>query len=191
MKITFNAPFTLIFTFAAIGAGVLSVLTGGSSQQQFFSVYAPITFTDPLSILRLFTYTLGHANWSHFTSNFAIILLIGPFVEDCYGSWRLCFMTLITAAVTAFLHVSFFQSGLMGASGISFMLILLGSLTNSRRGSIPLSFLLVSVIYLGNECVSMMKQDNISQLVHIAGGLCGALFGFIGQTKSPGKKANE
>ena len=189
MKITFNAPFTLLFTFAAMTAGLLTVLTDGSARQHFFCVYAPISLTDPVSILRLFTYTLGHANWAHFTSNFAIILLVGPFVEDSFGSWRLFFMTLVTAAVTAFLHVSFFHSALMGASGIAFMLILLGSLTNSRRGSIPLSFLLVCFIYLGNECVSILREDNISQLVHIAGGLCGALFGFLGQSKSTPKKS--
>lgn len=188
MKITFNAPFTLIFTLTAIFASLLNMLTSGNTQHQFFSVYSPIHLSDPLSILRLFSYTLGHSNWAHFTSNFAIILLVGPFVEEYYGSWRLMVMTLITAAATGLLHISFFNSGLMGASGIAFMLILLGSLTNSKRGSIPLSFLLVSFIYLGNECVSIFREDNISQLVHIAGGICGALFGFIGQKKGQEKK---
>lgn len=190
MKITFNAPFTLAFTFLAILASVLNVMTEGATQFHFFSVHPPIDYRDPFSILRLFTHTLGHSNWAHFTSNFAIILLIGPLVEEYYGPWRLMLMTWVTAATTGLLHVYLFDSGLMGASGIAFMLILLGSLTNSKRGSIPLTFLLVSFIYLGNEFAMIFREDNISQLAHIIGGICGALFGFLGQKRSVLKKNN-
>jgi len=188
MKIAFNAPFTLGFTFCALIASILNVASNGATQLHFFSVYGPLTFSDPFSILRLFAHPLGHANWGHFTSNFAIILLIGPLVEGYYGPLRLALMTSVTAITTGLIHVSFFPSALMGASGIAFMMILLGSFANSKRGSIPLTFLLVCVFYIGNEILSIFNQDNISQLAHIIGACCGALFGFMGQ--SPSKKAN-
>ena len=186
MKISFNAPFTLIFTVFALLASVLNILSGGDTVLHFFSVYAPLSFGDPFSLLRLFLYPLGHGNWAHFTSNFAIILLIGPLVEGYYGTWRLFLMTVITTLATGFIHVFFFSPALMGASGVAFMMILLGSLANTRRGSIPLTFLLVGIIYVGNELVSIFQQDNISQLAHIIGACCGAVFGFIGQ--APGKE---
>ena len=70
------------------------------------------------------------------------------------------------------------QHGLVGASGIVYMLIILSSFTNIREGSIPLTLLLVATIYIGREIISgIALTDNISQLTHIAGGLCGLFFG--------------
>ena len=183
MRITFNAPLTLAFTFLAMVATLVDHWTGGEIRYHFFSVHAPVELTDPFSVLRLFTHVLGHDGWAHLTSNFAIILLLGPMVEGHYGSLRLLLMIATTAAVTGLIHVVFFSSGLMGASGIAFMMILLGSLTNSQKGSVPLSFLLVSVLYLGNEALMMLKADSISQMAHIVGGCCGAVFGFLWQGK--------
>jgi len=189
MRISFNAPFTLFFTFCALAANILNVATNQQTQLHFFCVYSPLSFQDPFSIVRLFLHPLGHANWGHFTSNFSIILLIGPLVEGYYGSFRLFVMTLITTIATGLIHVIFFKSALMGASGIAFMMILLGSFANSKRGSIPLTFLLVALIYVGNEVMSVFNHDNISQLAHIIGACFGALFGFMGQYgKKPGKK---
>lgn len=183
MKLSFNAPFTLGFTFLALAASILNIVTGGGTARHFFSVYAPLSSTDFFSLIRLVLYPLGHANWAHFTSNFAIILLIGPLAEGYYGAWRLALMTVVTTLATGLIHVYFFNSALMGASGIAFMMILLGSLANSRKGSIPLTFLLVSLIYIGNEILSVFQNDNISQLAHIIGACCGAVFGFLGQSR--------
>ena len=48
-----------------------------------------------------------------------------------------------------------------------------------RDGSIPLTLILVVVLYLGGELVDAVSvRDNVSQLTHIIGGLCGAGFGF-------------
>ena len=98
-------------------------------------------------------------------------------------------MTLVTAIATGLIHVYFFPSALMGASGVAFMMILLGSLANSKRGSIPLTFLLVVIIYIGNEVISVFQNDNISQLAHIIGACCGAVFGFMGQSNGSRPKA--
>jgi membrane associated rhomboid family serine protease len=67
----------------------------------------------------------------------------------------------------------------LGASGIVFMLIILSSFVNIREGSIPLTLVLVVAIYFGREIMSGLSvRDNISQLTHIAGGICGLFFGF-------------
>lgn len=183
MKITFNAPFVLIYTLLALFVLLLGLSTESPLRYHFFSVHAPIGINDPFSILRLVTYTLGHANLAHFTSNFAMILLIGPLVEDYYGTLKLFLMCVVTAIVTGLIHVFFFSSALMGASGIAFMTILLGSLTNSRKGSVPLTFLLVAILYVGNEVSTILRDDNISQLAHILGASIGAAFGFVLQKR--------
>jgi len=88
---------------------------------------------------------------------------------------------LITAFVTGLLNTIFFSTGLLGASGIVFMLILLASFANIRDGEIPLTFVIVAALYLGQELVNSFKPDNVSQFAHILGGLAGAVFGFGGK----------
>ena len=90
-------------------------------------------------------------------------------------------MILITALVTGVLNVLFFPSALLGASGVVFMMILLASFTNFNKGEIPLTFILVLILYLGRELYGSFGSDNgnISQFAHVVGGFIGSLFGFF------------
>ena len=79
------------------------------------------------------------------------------------------------------------HTALLGASGIVFMLIMLGSLSGMRDGKIPLTLLLVGALYLGQEVYAMVfVRNNVANLMHIVGGLCGTAFGFLlgGRRKS-------
>jgi len=109
-----------------------------------------------------------------------IILLIGPMLEEKYcGKW-IVIMIIITAFVTGILHVIISSNAKLGASGIVFMMILLGSFANMQRGKIPLTLILAIAIFIGREIMSAMTLDNnIAYMSHIVGGLCGAAFGFI------------
>ena len=108
-----------------------------------------------------------------------MILLIGPLLEEKYGSGRLFEMVLITAAVTSLLNLLLFSTSIAGASGIVFMLILLGSFANIKSGQIPLTFIIIATLFLSGEVAASLKADRISQFSHLAGGLVGACYGFI------------
>lgn len=43
----------------------------------------------PLFYVRLFGHVLGHASWDHFTGNILLILVIGPMIEEKYGSKKI------------------------------------------------------------------------------------------------------
>jgi membrane associated rhomboid family serine protease len=181
MRIRYNAP--TVLTFALLSALVLflskTVLPGLASG--WFEVPGKGHFS-PSNIrhwLGIITHAAGHANWTHLINNFSIILLVGPMLEENYGSLSLFVMILITALVTGVLNVLFFTTSLMGASGVVFMMILLSSFTNFSHGEVPLTFILVLSLYLGAQIVNSFTQDNISQFAHIAGGFCGSLFGFF------------
>ena len=178
-RIQYNAP--VILTFALISLGVLGLarLTGGTSDRLLFSVYrAPLT--DPFMYPRLFFHALGHANMSHYLNNIMLILLLGPMLEEKYGGKWLIIMMVITAFITGILHIAISDSAKLGASGIVFMMILLSSFANIQRGRIPITLILVVVIFIGREIVSALTLDNnIAYMSHIVGGLCGAAFGFI------------
>ena len=67
---------------------------------------------------------------------------------------------------------------LLGASGIVFMMIVLSSFTEMGKEGIPITLILVVIFYLGGELMDgLMTLDNVSQLTHIVGGVCGALLG--------------
>ncbi len=178
MKLDYNAP--VVLTFALISAAVMvaSNSTGGTVGQYFFSTQPGLSWTDPVTYLRLISHIFGHANWDHLLGNFSIILLIGPLLEEKYGSQTMLIMIFVTGLITALLNNFFFTTGLMGASGIVFMMILLSSFANLKQGHIPLTFVIIVVLYLGREVYGALKMDNISQFAHILGGICGSIFGF-------------
>lgn len=181
MKIRYNAPTTLTFTFLS---GLVLLLSGTllpSLTQTWFSTPAPFRANQAQDYVKLFTHVLGHANIEHYLSNFSFILLLGPILEASYGSLSLFLMMLATAVITGILNVFLFPTTiLLGASGIVFMMILLASFTNFNKGEIPLTFILVMVLYLGKEVWSALaNKDNISQFAHVLGGLSGSFFGFI------------
>jgi membrane associated rhomboid family serine protease len=180
MRIRYNAPTVLSYTFLCVIVLVLSqTILRGLAETWFMIPRGSFVPESPRHWLTLLTHAAGHANWTHLLSNFSFILLIGPILEENYGSRSLLFMILITALVTGALNVIFFRTDLMGASGVVFMMILLASFTNFNRGEIPLTFILVLALYLGRELVNAFQSNNISEFAHIAGGFCGSLFGFF------------
>lgn len=177
-RIHYNSPVILTYAFLSLVVLIIGNITDMASTRLLFSVYRG-NLTDIFFYIRLFGHVLGHADWNHFVNNFLIILLVGPMLETKYGSKNMFHMILITAVATGILNVIFFDTALLGASGVAFMLIILSSFANIKKGSIPLTLLLVASLYLGREIVEgFTSSDNISQFTHIAGGICGGVFGF-------------
>ncbi len=180
IKVSFNAPVILGFTGICFVSLLLGMITKGKSTNLLFSVYRS-------SMLNLFTYIrfighiFGHAGWSHFIGNIMLILVVGPLLEEKYGSSNILFVILSTALITGIVNFMFFpHSQLLGASGVVFAFILLSSFTSIREGSIPLTFILVAAIYIGEQVYNgLFIRDNVSNLTHILGGMTGAGLGFV------------
>ncbi|HDQ14329.1 MAG TPA: rhomboid family intramembrane serine protease [Sediminispirochaeta sp.] len=181
MKIRYNAPSTLTFALLAVLVLATDQLSGGALIRAFFVVPGKtgFSFADPLNLLRLFTHILGHISWQHLLANFTLILLLGPILEEKYGSLPLLTMILVTALVTGLLNAFLFSTALLGASGIAFMMILLVSFTNIRNGEVPLTFILILVLYLAQEFITSFQGNQVSEFAHIVGGACGSVFGFL------------
>jgi len=181
MKIKYNAP--VILTYSIISICIL-IFTNGPFIGKYLSSPALLSFYNPYFYLRLVSYIIGHGSWNHLMGNLMIILLIGPLLEEKYGSGKLFEMILITAIATAGFNAFLFSTSLIGGSGIAFMLILLGSFSNIKKKEIPLTFLIIAVLYIGGEIAATLKIDKISQFSHLAGGFIGAGFGFFRNLKS-------
>ncbi len=180
LKIAFNSPVVLGFTGLCLFALILNYITGGASNTRFFSVYRS-SLLSPLTYLRLFGHVAGHAGMDHFLGNSMLILVVGPLLEEKYGSSNILFVILATALGTGVVHMVFFpHSALLGASGVVFAFIMLSSFTCVREREIPLTFILVALLYIGGQVYEgLFVKSNISNLTHILGGLMGAGLGYI------------
>ena len=173
----YNAPATLTFSLLCLFVLFLDFITDGNSTVKLFCVYRS-SWSDPLSYIRIFTHVLGHADFSHLTGNLVLMLVVGPALEERYGSGNMWWAIIVTAFMSGIIQCLFFPgTALMGASGIVFMMIIISSL-GGMRGGIPITLILVFVIYIGGEIYSgITTNDNISQITHIVGGIIGAIMG--------------
>lgn len=179
LKLSYNAPVALTFALLSLIALILDGLTNGWTTVNLFSVYRS-SLSDPLTWVRFFGHVLGHSGYAHFIGNIVLILVLGPNLEDRFGSWNLLWAIMVTALISGLVQFVFFPGTmLLGASGIVFMMILLSSFGGVRNGVIPITLILVAVCYLGGELWdAIFVDDNVSQLTHIIGGLCGTVLGF-------------
>ena len=183
-KLQYNSPVILTFFLVSLLALGLGQLANGWTTVHLFAVYrAPLT--DPLTYVRFFGHVLGHAGMDHFMGNMLLLLVVGPPLEEKYGSAALLTGIGLTALVSGLLQFIFFPNAmLLGASGIVFMLIMLSSLAGMRNGQIPLTLVLVALIYLGQEVYSILfVRDSVANFMHIVGGACGTAFGFAAADK--------
>ena len=180
LKISYNAPVILNFVLLCFIVTILGEVTDNQITEKLFSVYRSSP-KDPLTYVRLFGHVLGHGGMEHFVGNALSLLLLGPMLEEKYGSKTLTKVILFTALFTGIIHCVLWSNIMLcGASGVVFACIILSSFTAFRNGEIPMTFVLVAAIYIGQEVYSgVFVQDNISNLTHILGGLVGSVSGYM------------
>ncbi len=191
MRIRYNAPAVLSYALLSVAVLVADLFANGQVSRLYFAVPPTFDGQSLLSYFQVFSHIAGHHDWTHLVANFSLILLIGPILEEKYHSGPLLMMMLVTALVTGVINILFLDTGLMGASGVVFMMILLSSFTNIASGEIPLTFILVVVVYLAREVIGAFSEDSVAQFAHIAGGVCGSLFGFLFQRQPKGRSRAE
>lgn len=182
VKLSFNAPAILSFVAICVVVQIVNLLTNGASNRTVFSVYQS-SLLNPLTYVRCICHVFGHADWNHLIGNMMYILILGPMIEEKYGTSNTIFVMVATALVTGIINMVFFPGvRLLGASGIVFAFILIASITTREDYTIPVTFILVALLYIGQQVYEgIFQKDNISQMAHIAGGVVGSVLGFIMQ----------
>jgi membrane associated rhomboid family serine protease len=185
MKIKYNAPVTLSYALLCSLVMLVTFYFWPSFTERFFQAPGREGFSalNPVNLFTLVSHIIGHLSWAQLAGNFSIILIAGPMLENIYGSRFLFTMIGVTAITAGTLNALFFQVPLLGSSGVVFMMILLASFTNFSKKEIPLTFILVLALYLGNHIAISFELGSLSQFAHIAGGFCGSLFGFFAAKK--------
>ena len=108
----------------------------------------PFLISQPLSYLRLFLYVFGFSSPQMLVTDLIFIMLLGPAIEERYGSIVIAIMMAVSALFSGVLNACFCKTSLRGASCIIFMLIFLNSFMSLSKKKIPLSFIFVVVLYV-------------------------------------------
>ena len=177
---SYNSVVILSFFFISLLALLLNKITHGKANRKLFSSERT-HLLNPFTYIRLVTHIFGHDSWEHFMSNFMYILLIGPMIEEKYGSINLIKMIALTAIVTGLINMIFSKNKrILGSSGIAFMLIILSSFVNMKAGKIPITLVLIILCYIMTEVKAGLfnKKDNVSHISHLIGAVCGGIYGF-------------
>lgn len=179
-KISFNAPVVLGFVFICCLATLLGRISSDYITQLLFMTYHS-SLANPMTYLRFITHIFGHSGWEHLLANSSYLLLLGPMLEEKYGHKAMVQVIIVTAIITGIINYIFFCNvGLCGASGVVFAFILLSSFTGFKEGEIPLTFILVALIFIGQQVYEGITiDDNISNMAHIVGGLVGGIAGYV------------
>ncbi len=178
-KVQYNSPVILSYFFICLIVYIINSVSSDRINRLLFSCYRS-SILNPLTYIRLVTHIFGHNSFEHFFSNFTFILLIGPMIEEKYGSINLIKMILFTGLVIGLFNIIFSNKKILGASGIVFMLITLSSGVNLTNGKIPLTLILICLFYVIKELVAgLTKKDNISHISHLLGCVCGIIFIFM------------
>lgn len=197
IKFTFDAPVTL--TFAAISLIFFLVNTficKGKLTELFLASPTSIGGQFPffptkfISYARLVFYVFGANSALTLMTNLIFILLLGPSMEERYGSVVIGIMIVVSAIFSAVLNACFCTTSLQGAIAVVFMMIFLNSFMSFSKKKIPVSFLAVFILFIVRECFGKSTDEMIGILIGIAGGLCGSLFAFLASPRIKAEKKN-
>ncbi len=180
LRIAFNAPVVLGFSLLCGAVLLLDVLTAHASTRSLFSVYRS-SLSSPLTYLRFVGHVFGHSGPEHLLNNLMYILILGPMLEEKYGGKNIALLIFATALITGVIHFAFFPGvRVMGSSGVVFAMILLSSFAGFDGDSIPFTFILVAVLYIGQQLYqAFFVQEDVSYMAHLVGGAVGAGFGYF------------
>ena len=179
LQFDYNSPVIISYFILSLIACILNYITRRKSNELFFECYRS-SMWNPLTYVRMFTHCIGHRDWDHLVNNFLYILLIGPMIEEKYGSINLLVMLLGTSLLIAIYNLIFNNYNVVGASGNVYMLIVLSSFSNLSEGKIPITLILICLFYVINEVKKSIMEGNkkIYHDGHLLGAISGIAFGF-------------
>lgn len=180
-KFDYNASVILTYFFICLIILMIDKLCKGKFSATFFTTYKNDSLLNPLTYFKLISHSLGHADWDHLYTNFIKILLIGPLIEEKYGSINLLIAMILTSLIIGIVNKILGKGGILGASGVAYMLILLSSFVNMENGKIPITLTLIILFFVVDEVIKLFrrKKDGVSHLGHITGAICGIILGML------------
>lgn len=184
-------------TFIIKGKVISNAFTCHASKAS--GTFAAFNFKSAADYARMIFYVLGSSSWHSMFSGTIILLLLGANLEERYGSKILLLMIFTSSLVTGVLTACISTVPVSGADGIIFTMLILISISEISKKEIPLTWLMVLVLFISYKLystadfyhlkkASIILEKNICVFIQLIGGICGSLFGFLVAPKN--KKAS-
>ena len=204
IKVAYDAPVTLTFVIVCALIFLLNMLLAKSGKavglEKIFASptsqagVLPFIPGAPLSYVRLLFYIFGSGaagnavagGASLLFTNLILIMLLGPAMEERYGSAIIGIMIFVSALFSGVLNACFCENCLVGAVPVVSMMIFLNAFMSFSKKKFPLSFAAVMVLFVLLQIFSGAGAVQI--IICIAGGLCGSLFAFLTSPKMKAEK---
>lgn len=191
LKISYDAPVTLTFSLLCIVLYLIDTLfcKGFLSENVLASPTTgegalPFVFSQFASYPRLILYIFGSESISLLLADLIFILLLGPSMEERYGSVVVGIMIAVSALFSGVLNACFCKNSIHGAAPIVFMMIFLNAFMTFTKRKLPISFVCVMGMYIAYEWIPHGGSGIIEVVISMAGGLCGSLFAFLTSPKA-------
>ena len=162
LKFIFDSPVVLVFSVVSTVIFISDLILKLNLSEKIFecpgakSVPA-FDFKSALSYVKLVIYPFGGENSTSFFLNIGFILLLGPVLEERYGSIMLALMIFITSLVGGVLTACVSTFGISGCGGIVFMMIILSVLSVFIKKQLPVSWIFIFALYLAFSLFSGKK----------------------------------
>ncbi len=198
IKVAYDAPVTLSFVIVCALIFLLNILLakGGKTLglEKFLASptnqagLLPFIVKQPVSYLRLLLYIFGSeaGTASVLFTNLILIMLLGPAMEERYGSVIIGIMIFVSALFSGVLNACFCETSLVGAVPVVSMMIFLNAFMSFSKKKFPLSFAAAMIFFVLLQVSSGAGAVKI--IICIAGGLCGSLFAFLTSPKMKAEK---
>ncbi len=195
LKFAMDAPVTLTFALISLILYLLDSLAfkGSLAQKILLSPTCqtgslPFVVSQPVSFFRLILYAFSAVNWTALLANLLFVLLLGPAMEERYGSLVIGIMMGVSILFSGVLNAAFCPQSLKGCTSLVFMMIFLNSFMSFSKKKIPLSFIMIFALYIAYGILDKSTGNLLGTIVCVAGGLCGSLFAFLTSPKVKAEK---
>lgn len=191
LNFTYDSPVSLSFVILSVLILVLdltvlklklnqSILLSPTSSAGAF----PFAFSDVKSIFRLFLYIFGGTDKTVFLTNCLLIILMGPEMEERYGSIIIGIMIFVAAFFAGVLNACFCKNPMSGCNSVVFMFILLDTILTFSKKRIKATSIAIIALFICREVFIGNVNGAVGVMITIAGGLCGSLFAFLASPRA-------
>lgn len=145
---------------------------------------APFAFSSPKALLGVLFHIFSYMDFNLLLCDLIFIMLLGPFMEERYGSVIIGIMIFVASLFSGVLNACFCKFPASGSTCVVFMLILLDAMMNISKKKISASSIAVLILFIIR--LYLVKNENgiIDVIIVIAGGLCGSLLAFMASPKA-------
>jgi len=185
-KVNLDAPVSITFVVLSVVLFLLSTYVIKDKAGGLLLASAtkaggdnPFIASSVASYLRTILYVLGGTGIIPVLYNLTFILLLGPSLEEHYGSVLIGVCYFITAVFAGVLNACFCKTSLQGCACLVMMVIFLNALMNIYKQKLPVSSFLVLIISIVIITLSGKDSGVAVIFINIVAGLCSALIAFI------------